>query len=73
MTWCVLYCRFNDSNKPISVLKLDVEGEEMWSFPEILESGVLKNIKQIHMEVNRVVNVINIIKRTGYNVKLIYF
>ena len=55
----MIYYRFNDSNKLISVLKLDVEGEEMWSFPQILESGVLQNIKQIHMEViNSLQNII---------------
>ena len=31
---------------------MDVEGEELWSVPQILETNALRNIKQIHIEVN---------------------
>lgn len=44
--------RFNDSSNTITVLKMDVEGEEMWTIPQILETDVLKNVKQIHIEVH---------------------
>ena len=32
---------------------MDVESEELWSFPSIVKSGVLEDIEQIHMEVSR--------------------
>ena len=44
--------RFNDTSKTITILKMDVEGEEMWTVPQILETNVLRNVKQIHIEVN---------------------
>ena len=43
---------YNDTNKRITILKIDVEGEEIWSLPQILHSGVLKNINQIHIEIH---------------------
>ena len=43
--------RFNDTSKTITILKMDVEGEEMWTVPQILETNVLSNVKQIHIEV----------------------
>ena len=45
------YFRFNDTGKSITILKIDVEGEEMWSFPEIVDSRVLETVKQVHIEV----------------------
>ena len=43
--------RLGDHGRQICILKLDVEGMEFHSFPQILKSGVLKNIDQIHLEV----------------------
>ena len=43
--------RIGDTDKNITILKLDIEGEEMWSIPQILKTKVLSNIKQIHIEV----------------------
>ena len=38
-------------NKTISVFKLDVEGEEFNSMPQILASNMFERIDQIHLEV----------------------
>ena len=46
------YSRFNGSLNVITILKMDVEGEELWSVPQILETNALRNINQIHIEVN---------------------
>ena len=35
----------------ISVLKLDIEGEEFNSMPEILASNMFEGINQLHLEV----------------------
>ena len=35
----------------ISVLKLDIEGEEFNSMPEILASNMFERINQLHLEV----------------------
>ena len=43
--------RSGHSERITSVLKLDVEGEEFKSLPQIFQSRVLRNIKQIHVEV----------------------
>ena len=43
--------RLGDSERKISLLKLDVEGEEFESMPQILQSKVLRNVDQIHLEV----------------------
>ena len=31
---------------------MDVEGEEMWSLPQMVKSGALANVRQLHIEVN---------------------
>ena len=49
--YAILY-RFNDSEKKITVLKMDVEGEEMWSLPQMVESRAFKNVQQLHIEVH---------------------
>ena len=38
------------TNKRIDVLKIDIEGHERQSLPEIIESGALKNVVQLCME-----------------------
>ena len=38
-------------DKTISVLKLDVEGEEFNSIPQMLASNMFQRINQIHLEV----------------------
>merc|ERR1712141_935437 len=43
---------FNDSEKKITVLKMDVEGEEMWSLPQMVQSRAFINVQQVHMEVH---------------------
>ena len=45
--------RFGDVGRKISILKLDIEREELWSMPQFLESDVLKNVDQIHVEVTK--------------------
>ena len=35
-------------NKHITILKVDIEGEEMWSIPQVLQTELLRHIKQIH-------------------------
>ena len=47
-------CRLGDSEQKISILKLDVEGHELLAFPQFLQSDILKNVDQIHMEVRYV-------------------
>ena len=43
--------RSGDANRNITILKVDIEGEEMWSIPQVLETELLIHIKQIHIEV----------------------
>jgi hypothetical protein len=43
---------FGDQGKPITYLKLDVEGDEHLSFDQMIKSGVLKNVKQIGVEMH---------------------
>ena len=31
---------------------MDVEGEEMWSLPQMVKSGAFKNVQQLHIEVH---------------------
>ena len=38
-------------NRIISVFKLDVEGEEFNSMPQMLASNMFEKINQIHLEV----------------------
>ena len=33
---------------------MDVEGEEMWSLPQMVKSGALANVRQLHIEVNMI-------------------
>jgi hypothetical protein len=44
--------RNGDEGKAITYLKMDVEGAELLALPEIVESGVLKNVKQIGIEMH---------------------
>ncbi|KAK2717612.1 uncharacterized protein LOC136038959 [Artemia franciscana] len=44
--------KFGHTNKIIDVLKIDIEGAEYEALLEMLESGVLMNVKQIAMEVH---------------------
>lgn len=44
--------RLGDDGKNISVLKLDVEGEELQSLPQMLTSNMFENIRQLHLEVH---------------------
>ncbi|XP_023321884.1 uncharacterized protein LOC111696505 [Eurytemora carolleeae] len=45
------HIRFNKhENSTIDYLKVDIEGEELNSLPQWLESGVLKNVDQLGME-----------------------
>merc|ERR1712156_253585 len=39
-------------NKHITILKVDIEGEEMWCIPQILQTELLRHINQIHIEVH---------------------
>merc|ERR1712110_417540 len=41
-----------DSGKNINILKLDVEGEEFYSIPQMLHSKILSYVDQIHLEVH---------------------
>ena len=33
---------------------MDVEGEEMWSLPQMINSGAFTNVRQLHIEVNMI-------------------
>lgn len=44
--------RLGDGGRKVSILKLDVEGYEIRTLPQMLQSGILKDINQIHMEVH---------------------
>ena len=46
--------KFNLHNTPITVIKLDVEGAEREVLPNWIESGILKNVKQIAIEFHEV-------------------
>ena len=46
--------RSGDAKKDITILKVDIEGEEMWSIPQILQTKLLRHIKQIHIEVSMI-------------------
>ena len=52
--------RLDDSGKNINILKLDVEGEEFYSVPQMLQSKVLTYVNQIHLEVRKIIQVIAI-------------
>ena len=43
---------FNDQNKEITYLKLDVEGAEFYALPEMVKSGVFNNIRQMGIEMH---------------------
>ena len=43
--------RHGDEDRIISVLKLDVEGEEFPSVPQMLRSNMFESIDQVHVEV----------------------
>ena len=43
--------RIGDIGRTVSVLKLDVEGEEVNSVPQMVTSNMFSNIKQMHLEV----------------------
>ena len=47
----MLFASLGDREKRVSVLKLDVEGEEFNSLPQMLASNVFENIQQMHLEV----------------------
>ena len=51
MITCLGFYRLGDDGKNISVLKLDVEGEELQSLPQMLTSNMFENIRQLHLEV----------------------
>ena len=52
--------RLDDSGKNINILKLDVEGEEFYSIPQMLHSKILSYVDQIHLEVSKIIQVISI-------------
>merc|ERR1711983_248784 len=43
---------FNDLDKEITYLKMDVEGAEFYALPEIVNSGVFKQVRQIGIEMH---------------------
>ena len=46
-----IICRHGDEDRIISILKLDVEGEEFRSVPQMLRSNMFESINQVHVEV----------------------
>ncbi|XP_033743283.1 uncharacterized protein LOC117329444 [Pecten maximus] len=44
------------NNRQIDILKMDIERSEWISLPNILETGILKDVKQFYMEVHFVTN-----------------
>lgn len=48
---CAIF-RTNNTGETISILKLDIEGEEFRTLPNLIESNILDNILQLNVEVH---------------------
>ncbi|XP_052788587.1 probable methyltransferase-like protein 24 [Mya arenaria] len=46
----VIRKELNHTNRPIDILKIDIEGDEWYSIPQMISSGALDDVKQISME-----------------------
>ena len=40
----------NNTEEKISILKMDIEGEEFRTLPNLIESNILENILQLNVE-----------------------
>ena len=47
-----------DENKPLTYLKVDIEGFEIWSLKNWMDSNALKNVEQLGIEMHTSCNVI---------------
>ena len=56
-----------DWGKPISYLKMDVEGNEIWCLNQWLKSGVMQNVQQFGIEMHNVVIEKHNMKKTFKN------
>ena len=57
----------DDWGKPISYLKMDVEGNEIWCLNQWLKSGVMQNVQQFGIEMHNVVIEKHNMKKTFKN------
>ncbi|XP_052790685.1 probable methyltransferase-like protein 24 [Mya arenaria] len=46
----VIRKELNHTDRPIDILKIDVEGDEWYTIPQMVSSGALDDVKQISME-----------------------